>query len=116
MSTRVTALLIGICLSLPASAQGRAFVKGQVVDEEQRPMAFVNVQIVDSTDGATTGRDGGFAFSTRRLGRQELIATFIGFESSRRTLHLTAGDTTRVRLVLWPAFIELGETVVTAST
>ena len=116
MNTRVTALLIGICFSLPASAQSRAFVKGQVVDEEQRPMAFVNVQIVDTADGATTGRDGRFAFSTRRLGQQVLIATFIGFESSRRTLDLTAGDTTMVRLVLLPAFIELGETVVTAST
>ena len=116
MYRRAAALLISICFSLPAAAQSRAFIQGQVVDEEQRPMPFVNVQIVDTTDGTITGRDGGFAFSTRRLGRQFLVATFIGFESSRRTLHLTAGDTTLVRLVLLPAFIELGETVVTAST
>ena len=109
-------LFFSICFSFPASAQSKAFVQGQVVDEAQRPMAFVNVQIVDTTDGATTGRDGRFAFSTRRLGRHDLSATFIGFEPARRTLHLTAGDTTMVRLVLRRAFIELGETVVTAST
>ena len=47
MRARVLALLFGACFSLPALAQGRAFVQGQVVDESQRPMAFVNVQIVE---------------------------------------------------------------------
>ena len=116
MRARVLALLFGACFSLPALAQGRAFVQGQVVDESRQPMAFVNVQIVDTTDGAITGRDGRFAFSTRHLGRRGLAATFIGFEPARQTLHLAAGDTATVRLVLRQALIELGETVVTAST
>ncbi len=103
MYPRVMALFFSICFSLPASAQSTAFVQGQVVDEAQRPMAFVNVQIVDTTDGATTGRDGRFAFSTRRLGRHDLSATFIGFEPARRTLHLTAGDRIGVR-VAEPSF------------
>ena len=99
-----------------AFAQSQAFVSGQVVDETERPMAFVNVQIIDTTDGAITGRDGRFAFSTRHLGQRDLSASFIGFEPARKTLHLTAGDTTTVRLVLRRILIELGETVVTVST
>ena len=97
-------------------AQSQAFVQGQVVDEAERPMAFVNVQIVDTTDGAITGRDGRFTFSTRHLGPHDLSASFIGFEPARKPLHLTAGDTTTVRLVLRRVLIELGETVVTVST
>ena len=108
--------LFSICFSLPAFAQVQAFVQGQVVDEAERPMAFVNVQIVETTDGAVTGRDGRFAFSTRHLGPHDLSASFIGFEPTRKTLHLTAGDTTTVRLVLRRVLIELGETVVTVST
>ena len=116
MQARVIALLFSICFSLPALAQSKAFVQGQVVDETERPMAFVNVQIIDTTDGAVTGRDGRFAFSTRYLGSHDLSASFIGFEPARKTLHLTAGDTTTVRLVLRRILIELGETVVTVST
>ena len=116
MQARVIALLFSICFSLPTLAQSKAFVQGQVVDETERPMAFVNVQIIDTTDGAATGRDGRFVFSTRNLGSRDLSASFIGFEPARKTLHLTAGDTTTVRLVLRRILIELGETVVTVST
>lgn len=108
-----------LCVSLLAGqifAQNRAFVQGQVVDETEQPMAFVNVQIVDTTDGAVTGRNGRFAFSTRHLGPHDLSASFIGFEPTQQPLHLTAGDTTTVRLVLRRILIELGETVVTVST
>ena len=108
--------LFSICFSLPAFAQVRAFVQGQVVDETERPMAFVNVQIIGTTDGAVTGRDGRFAFSTRHLGSHDLSASFIGFEPTRQTLHLAAGDTTTVRLALRRILIELGETVVAVST
>ena len=108
--------LFSICFSLPTLAQSKAFVQGQVVDETERPMAFVNVQIIDTTDGAVTGRDGRFAFSTQHLGPRDLSASFIGFEPARKTLHLTEGDTTTVRLVLRRILIELGETVVTVST
>ena len=110
------ALFFSICFPLPTLAQSMAFIQGQVVDETDRPMAFVNVQIIDTTDGATTGRDGRFAFSTQHLGSHALSASFIGFEPTRQTLHLTAGDTTTVRLVLRRILIELGETVVTVST
>ena len=108
--------LFSICFSLPTLAQSKAFVQGQVVDETEQPMAFVNVQIIDTTDGAVTGRDGHFVFATQHLGSHNLSASFIGFEPARKALHLAAGDTTTVRLVLRRILIELGETVVTVST
>ena len=122
MNKRCTARqaeIVLFCVSLLAGqtfAQSKAFVQGQVVDETGQPVAFANVQIIDTTDGSVTGRDGRFVFSTRHLGSRDLHATFIGFEPARQTLHLTAGDTTVVRLVLRHSLIELGETVVTVST
>ena len=79
-------------------------------------MAFVNVQITGTIDGAITNRDGRFAFSTQHMGKCKLHASFIGYETARHTLHLTPGDTTIVRLILRPTLIQLDETIVTGST
>ena len=73
MQARVITLLFSIRFALPSLAQSKAFVQGQVVDETEQP-------IIDTTDGAVTGRDGRFAFSTRHLGPRDPSASFIGFE------------------------------------
>ena len=110
------ALLGGACFAAAVDAQDPAVVQGQVVDGAGEPVAFANVQIAGTTDGAATGRDGRFRFATRHLERREIVASFIGYAPARQTLHLAPGDTASVRLVLRRVLIELGETAVTAST
>ncbi len=112
----ITAFLGGACLAAAVDAQDPAVVRGQVVDAEGEPVPFANVQLAGTTDGAATGRDGRFRFATRHLEKRQVVATFIGCEPARRTLHLSPGDTAAVRLVLRRVLIELGETAVTAST
>lgn len=109
-------LLFCACFPLAVQAQGLAIVQGKVVDGKGKPLAFANVQIIGTTDGAVTRSNGRFRFATRHLGKRELRATFIGFEPARRSLHLSPGDTVAVRLVLRRTLIELGETFVIAST
>ena len=109
-------ILLLLSFAMPALAQNHAFVQGQVLDETDRPVAYVNVQITGTLDGAITNRDGRFAFSTQHMGKYKLHASFIGYESAQQTLYLTPGDTTTVRLILRLALIELDETTVTAST
>ena len=116
MRRLIAALLGSACLAAGVHAQGPAVVRGEVVDAEGEPVPFANVQLAGTTDGAATGRDGRFRFATRHLGKRQLVATFIGCEPARRTLHLAPGDTAAVRLVLRRVLIELGETAVTAST
>ena len=101
---------------MPTFAQNHAFVQGQVLDETDRPVAYVNVQITGTIDGAITDREGRFAFSTQHMGKCKLHASFIGYEPAQQTLHLTPGDTTTVRLILRLVLIQLDETTVTAST
>ncbi len=116
MRRLIAALLGSACLAAGVDAQDPAVVRGQVVDAEGEPVPFANVQLAGTTDGAATGRGGRFRFATRHLGKVQLVATFIGYEPARRTLHLAPGDTAAVRLVLRRVLIELGETAVTAST
>ena len=119
MTSRVSwlfALLGGACFAAAVHAQDPAVVQGQVVDGAGDPVAFANVQIAGTTDGAATGRDGRFRFATRHLEKREIVASFIGYAPARQTLRLAPGDTASVRLVLRRVLIELGETAVTAST
>ncbi len=88
---RWSGAIVLLCFAMPAFAQDYAFVQGQVVDETGRAMAFVNVQIIGTTDGAITGRDGRFAFSTQHVGKRDLNASFIGYEPARQTLRPGSG-------------------------
>ena len=115
-TTQWAKILLLLSFAMPALAQNNAFVQGQVIDETDRPVAYVNVQITGTLDGAITDRDGRFAFSTQHMGKCKLHASFIGFEPAQQTLHLTPGDTTTVRLILRLALIQLDETIVTGST
>lgn len=115
-TTQWWSVVFFLCSALPAFAQNHAFVQGQVLDETGQPMAYVNVQITGTIDGAITDRDGRFAFSTQHMGKYKLHASFIGYDPAQQTLYLTPGDTTTVRLILRLAFIQFDETIVTGST
>ncbi len=99
-TTQWAKILLLLSFAMPALAQNHAFIQGQVIDETDRPVAYVNVQITGTIDGAITDRDGRFAFSTQHMGKCKLHASFIGYEPAQQTLHLTPGDTTTVRLIL----------------
>ena len=71
-------LLLVTCFPSVVQAQGLAIVQGKVVDGRGKPLAFANVQITDTTDGAITRSDGRFRFATRHLGKRELRATPAG--------------------------------------
>ena len=118
----MTVLLVwfGICVVVlgykEVRAQEPTAVRGQIVDGDDRPLAFANVQLIGTTVGATSQLDGSFRFLARRQGVWRLRASFIGYESAYRGLHLVPGDTVVVHLVLRRKLIELGETIVATST
>ena len=112
----VAMLLLALVLPVELTAQVTAFatVRGSVTDADGLPLAYVNVFILDTTDGAATAVDGQFEFRTQHLGDQQIRATMIGFDAYGQRLHLSPGDTITVRIVLRPALIDLNETIVEA--
>lgn len=72
---RIVLLLVVWGLLGSAAAQTPAVVQGTVVDGKGQAMPFVNVQLVDTTDGAATDQEGQFRFTTTRQGRQTVQAT-----------------------------------------
>ncbi|MEM8484748.1 MAG: TonB-dependent receptor [Bacteroidota bacterium] len=107
--------LLGLLGPLDAFAQQPAIVEGRVVSASGEAMAYVNVQLQGTIDGAASNLDGRFSFSTQKTGAQTVRASMIGFEPALAVITLAPGDTVSLDLVLKETLISLEEAVVTAS-
>lgn len=92
-----------------------AFITGRIIDETGKPLAYANIQIIGTTLGDASNAKGDFSFSTTLTGVQKIRATMISFEPAEKTVHLNAGDTTRVLFTLQETLITLQGATVTAS-
>lgn len=96
-----------------------ATITGQVVDQNNQPLSFVNVIITDASDnsivkGASTDESGKFIITGLDFKTYILQATFLGFESY--TENLTIANTTSVKnIILKDSTENLEEVVVTAN-
>lgn len=71
-------LYLLICAPLVILAQSK--ISGKVTDNKKRPLGGVNIAIKGSYDGATTGADGSFSFTTTATGDHLLSATLTGYQ------------------------------------
>jgi len=104
-----------LCLMLtaftaPATGQndptGR--IEGTVVDaEDGTGLQGVNVGLRGTTLGTASGRDGAFVIETVPAGTYVLQASFVGYETIRREISVSAGETATVSLRFSPDDVEL---------
>lgn len=73
---------------------------GQVVDDEDLPIAGASVAIVDEGLEATTDEQGGFVFEQVAPGTQKVFIQKLGFESIGKTVQVVAGDTAQMTVTL----------------
>ncbi|MGO4292884.1 TonB-dependent receptor [Chitinophaga sp. RAB17] len=71
-------LYLFICVPMFSLAQSK--ISGKVTDNKKRPLTGVNIAIKGSYDGATTGADGSFSFTTTTTGDHLLSATLTGYQ------------------------------------
>ena len=113
LSTSIS--LVALLLLLPglAFAQQQGTIAGVVIDAQtDGPLPGANVRIEGETVGAVTDSEGEFSFQVDS-GSYSIQASFVGYESSTRSVNVRAGSTTRVRFQLQPSAAEIGEVVVT---
>ena len=90
-------------------------IRGQVTERtEARPLPNANVHLVGTARGTVTGRDGTFALSAPS-GASTLQVTFIGYQSARHAVEVTAGDTVAVHIELVARAVTGDEVVVVGS-
>lgn len=91
-----------VLLSFSVSAQ----IKGVVVDENNKPIPYVNIWVENENSGTTTKEDGAFTINTTEKG-QHLILSSLGYETKK----ITISDAKII--VLKPKPITLDEVVIT---
>jgi len=112
-------LLLLLCTLLfatsPALAQSGATgtIEGTVLqDGIGDPLPGANVRVDGSSRGAATAPDGTFRLSGVDTGTVTLVVSVIGYETTRRSVDVAAGDVTPVTIRLREQPVEISEIVV----
>ncbi len=93
-------------------AQNLVTIKGKVIDgKTKEPLPFVNVTFVGVAVGTTTDFDGNYVIETQ-WGSDTLEATYVGYESIRKTVTKERRQT--IDFVLGGSALELQEVIVKA--
>jgi iron complex outermembrane receptor protein len=110
----IAALLIGAWFTGSAWAQsGR--IEGRVVEAETgTPIPGANVRVEGTERGASTTREGRFVIADVPVGTQDIVASFVGYATVRRTVHVRARQSTRLQITLAPEAVQAGNVTVLA--
>jgi len=108
--------LIAIFLIIPsAAAQSTGTIAGQVTDAESgAPLPGVNVVLADRDRGAATDPEGRFRATEVPVGTHQVTARFVGYQSTTRTVRVSAGSTTTLEMTLAPEAVDMTGIQVTA--
>ncbi len=107
-------VLCGSLLAPAASAQ-TGTVNGFVRDASNgEPLAYANVYLDKTELGAATNEKGYFIIGSVPAGDHELVASFVGYQTTRRRLAVRPGSNQMQVLELTPGAVELREVKVTA--
>lgn len=73
-------------------------IKGTVTDQKGEAMTGVNVYLDGTYDGAVTDENGTFVFKTSEKGVQTLIASFMSYESFKKTADISLLNLLTIKL------------------
>ncbi|TDB65083.1 TonB-dependent receptor [Arundinibacter roseus] len=107
------ALLLSLCLSLPAMAQeGTRLISGKITTTaSDKPLSDVTVQILNSNLGTRSAADGSFQLRVSRSGIYQLRFSSVGFSAVEQTVQVDNAPVV-VDISLTPALIQLNDQVV----
>ncbi len=111
------AFLLLLFLSFSDALFSQTLIKGRVVDEDGKPIPYVNVFLSGTIEGAMTNEQGIFSFTTKQRGDLEIVASCVGYEKFRKSLKLGEGKSSIwLEIRMKSTIIKEREVVVTASS
>jgi vitamin B12 transporter len=116
MGTFIKIVFLLIASSCLILAQKTTVIEGTVKDENNNPLPFVNVFLLNSSDGGMSAGNGTFLFRTSLTGKATLIASIVGYKKYSKELDLRPARKISINIELNEDAIKLKETLVTASS
>jgi TonB-linked SusC/RagA family outer membrane protein len=96
-----------------AGAQGT--INGRISAEGNRPLADVRVIVISTSVSAVTNEEGKYSLKGVPAGRFDIQALHVGFQSQKKTVEVTAGQTITADFEMKQAVVQLDEVVTTAT-
>ncbi|MDH6303437.1 hypothetical protein M2459_000629 [Parabacteroides sp. PF5-5] len=87
-------LFIGIAKQVSAQCT----IQGIVTDESSLPLAYANVFIKETLEGASSDEEGKFSFQTNASGSVTLSAMMLGYETYSQTLQLPLSSSVHIKM------------------
>jgi hypothetical protein len=98
----------------------KSIVAGKVIDENQQPLSFMSVYIVQFTDtlkvekSTISDLQGNFVLDKVSAGKYVLVISSIGFKTVKDTIDCPLLDTVPKSYILYPSVEQLSEVIVSA--
>ncbi|MET6998566.1 TonB-dependent receptor [Chitinophaga defluvii] len=101
-------------VALPVCLLGQHNISGKVTDTKKRPLSGVNIYIKGSYDGASSGPDGTFSFTTSAANDQLLVASLMGYVTLEQKIN--TGSAGQLNIVLKSSANELKLVTISAGS
>ena len=107
-------LITTIALLITALFYGQTTISGRVADTKNQPIFGANVYLDGTYDGATSDKNGKFAFNTKQEGTQTLIISFLSYET--KTIMDDVSKMNTLQIILRENVESLDAVVISAGT
>jgi len=91
-------------------------VSGIVTGEDEKPLPYVNVYVLNSNIGSTSNSKGEFSFTTKLKGEHTISASMVGFSNYRQNIILKESENIELNITLIKEVIKLQESIVVGSS
>lgn len=102
-----TLLFISLSLLMANLMAQTGIVFGTISNSEGAPIEFVNVSFEGTTKGGTTDKEGKFRIENVTSGEYTIVASSIGYETARKSISISSGQTLELNFQLSENDVEL---------
>jgi len=116
LNYNVLLLFIFIISGWDINAQQDTKISGTVLDEKNKPLPYVNVYLLVSSEGSATDEKGTFSFTTNSIDEVTVTASLIGYSSFKQRINLKEQKNIILNIQLVREIIKLQESIVIGSS
>ncbi len=116
MKNLIFILMLFAAFTYTAAQNKSKTITGIVKDNNNVPLEFVNVYILNTLDGGMTDQNGIFSVLTKQNSKIELITSMIGYEKKSTFIDLNTYNGEPLTIILKSNIVSTKEVIITASS